>query len=280
MLVLVGCEKGREDGPAPAAATATATARSPRPEALSAAADDIRGGRPAEAQKRVEGFLEQEPKSLYAPEAKYLLGQSIAAQGEHEKAKKVLDDAIDNTEDRTLKALAMLGRADCNLAMGKFSLASRQYHWLETMYRDVKAVPQDEVMYKLGMSCKKAGFTETADYWFNQVVNLYSTGPYFEKAKMENSKFTPPEPGAAPRIYTLEVSQFAKKEKAESEAAIMREKGYRDVQVVETTQNSFPVYQVHIGKFANESDAIRAQTDAELAGLKVKPHPAIIEPLK
>jgi TolA-binding protein len=273
---LSGCDKDRDEGPAAASATAAA----PRPEALTLAIGEIKGGRPAEAQKRVEEFLKQEPKSAYRAEALYLLGQSLAAQGQYPEGKKKLDDAIDATENRTLKALAMLGRADCNVAMQKYSLASRQYHWLETMYRDVKAVPQDELMFKLGMACKKAGFPETADYWFNQVIELYATGPYCAQAKQENSKFSPADPTDKPLEYTLEVNNFGTKQKADEEAAFLREKGYRDVQVISTTRSSIPCYELHVGKFGNKVDAVRAQTDAELAGLKTTIRPGLIEPIK
>ncbi|MCY3023271.1 MAG: SPOR domain-containing protein [Planctomycetota bacterium] len=274
--LLPGCDNDRDEG----AATASATARAPRPNALTQAISEIKGGKAADAQKRLEAFLAQEPKSAYGPEALYLLGQSLAAQGQYEAAKKTLDDAVGAADDRTLKALAMLGRADCNMAMKKFSLASRQYHWLETMYRDVKAIPQDELMYKLGLACKKAECPETADYWFKQVIENYATGPYAADAKLQHSKYTPTDPDVAPRVYTLEVNLFSDKQKAEAEAATLREKGYRDVQVLSTTRNSFPVYELHIGKFGNKSDAVRAQTDAELAGMSTTIRPAIIEPMK
>jgi TolA-binding protein len=279
LLMLTGCEKDRDD-PAPASATSAAQETTPRPEALSAATNEIKAGKTAEAQTRLEAFLEQEPKHVYRAEALYLLGQSLAAQGQYEDGKKKLDAAIDATHDRTLKGLALLGRADCNMAMKKYSLASRQYHWLETMYRDVKAIPQDELMYKLGLACKNSDAQESADYWFKQVIELYSTGPYAADAKLQHSKYTPEDPNVAPRVFTLEVSSYGKREKAEEDAAILREKGYRDVQIVETTRNSFPIYEVHVGKFENKNAAVHAQTDAELAGLATTIRPSTIEHLK
>jgi TolA-binding protein len=283
VATLSGCsnkDKDEEVAVASSTAPSPATTVTPRPEALTAAINDIRSGKPADAEPRLSAFLEAEPKSIYAPEAHYLMGQALAAQGEHEDAKKQLEKAIDDTKDRTLKALAMLGRADCNMAMRSYSLASRQYHWLETMFRDVKALPQDELMYKLGLATKNAGSAQTADYWFKQVMELYATGPWYEKAKMEHTAFNPEDPSIAPREYTLKVRTFGSKEKAEAEADILREKGYRDVQVIETTENSNPVYRLHMGKFLNKNDAIRARTDAELAGLNTMIYPPIIEPLK
>lgn len=272
LMALTGCDKDRAEN-------SPAISQSPRPEALSAAIIEIKSGQSAAAQQRCELFLEENKDSVYAPEAHYLLGQAMAAQGDCKNAKKHLERAVDDTDDRTLKALAMLGRADCNMALGEYSLASRQYHWIETMYRDVKAIPQDELMYKLGMACKKAEAEQTADYWFRQVIESYATGPYAEKAKQEHSAYTPVYPNA-PRVYTLEVQSFGSIEKAEAEAEILKEKGYRDVQVIHTTRNSHPTYEVHVGKYGNRNDALRAYTDAELAGLPTKIRPAVIEPMK
>jgi TolA-binding protein len=277
MLVFgtTGCNDDKDDGPTPAAANVPA-----RPDSLDAAALEIRANKPADAQQRMEAYLKEQPKGAFTAEALYLLGQAQAAQGQHEDAKKTLDEAVDKTDNRNLKALAMLGRADCNMAMGKYQLASRQYHWLETMYRDVKAVPQDEVLFKLGLSTKKAGFDETADHWFKQVIEMYATSPYAEKAKQYHTAFNPKAPGVEPRVYTLEVDTFSTLKKAEAEADILRSKGYKDIQIVETTRNDYKVYEVHVGKFGNKNDAARAQTDAELAGLPTTIRPTILEPLK
>jgi TolA-binding protein len=271
LLGMTGCNDRDKDSPAVSA--------SPRPEALQMAISEIRAGQCASAQARCETFLAENKDSDYAPEAHYLCGQAMVAQGDLKNGKQHLERAIDDTDDRTLKALGMLARADCNMALGDYTMASRQYHWLETMYRDVKAIPQDELMYKLGMSCKKTDAQGTADYWFRQVIESYATGPYYEKAKMEHSAYAP-DLAPAPRIYTLEVVTHSKQEKAEADAQLLREKGYRDVEVIQTTRNDHPVYEVHVGKFENRSDALRAYTDADLAGLHTKIRPAVIEPLK
>jgi len=271
LFSLNGCNDRDKESPAASAA--------PRPEALQIAASEIRAGQCAAAQVRCETFLTENKDSNYAPEAHYLCGQAMVAQGDLKNGKQHLERSIDDTDDRTLKALGMLARADCNMALGELTMASRQYHWLETMYRDVKAIPQDELMYKLGMACKKTDAQGTADYWFRQVIESYATGPYYEKAKMEHSAYAP-DLAPTPRVYSLEVAAHGKAEKAEEEAQILREKGYRDVQVIETTRNDHPIYEVHVGKFENRSDALRAYTDADLAGLHTKIRPAVIEPLK
>ena len=277
VIPIVGCDKNEDEREA----NSMFTASQPRPAALTAAAEDLKSNKPKMAEDRLQVFIKAEPKSGFWPEAQYMLGQSFAKQGDYEEAKKHLELAIDNSGDRTLKALAMMGRADCNLAMEKYSLASRQYHWIETMYREVKALPQDEVMYKLGLATKRAGFPDTADYWFNQVIELYGTGPYAADAKRENTKYNPPaDSDEKPLVYSLEMKSFSDETKANAEADKLRAKGYRDVEVIATTQNSNPVYEVHCGKFFNKNDAKRAKTDCDLAGIPATIRPAIIEPLK
>ena len=280
---LSGCsddQRDARDGLAPASATAVASAPA-RPETLTLAKQEIKSGKAADAQQRLQGYLKQEPKGPYHAEAEYLMGQSLTAQNDFENGKKHLEIAIDEAQDRSLKALAMLGRANCNLEMKSYHLASRQYHWLDTMYRDVKGLPQDEILFKLGLATKRAGFPETADYWFNQVIELYATGPYAEAAKKENSKYTPPPDSAAePLTYSLEISDYTDARKAQAGADALCAKGFRDVEVIATTRNSLPTYELHVGKFFNRNDALRAKTDADLAGLPATIRPAIIEPLK
>lgn len=206
----------------------------------------------------------------------YETGQSLLGQSQYDEAKKHFDKAISDSKDNQTKGLAMLGRANCNLGLKNFHLASRQYHWLDTMYRDVKGIPQDEVLFKMGMSVKGAGNSDMANYWFRQVLELYATGPFAEEARRESTRYTPKDAEQKPLVYTLEVESYGSREKAESEASILREKGYRDVQIVETSEFNHKQFQVHVGKFGNKNDAAHAQTDAELAGLPTTIFPRLV----
>jgi tetratricopeptide (TPR) repeat protein len=277
---VTGCDKDDRDGSDGPAAASTTVAGPQRPESLALARQELKSGSPQSAQQRAEGYLKAEPKGTFMADAEYVIGQALCAQGDFPNGKKHLEIAIDAAPDRDLKAFATLGRANCNLEMKEYHLASRQYHWIETMYRDVKGLPQDEILYKLGLATKRAGATETADYWFNRVVELYATGPYAEDAKRENSRYTPTNANVKPLVYSLEMHTYSDEKKANDEADALRAKSYRDVEVVATTRNSFPVYEVHVGKFYNKNDALRAKTDADLAGIPATVRPAIIEPMK
>ncbi|HLX60320.1 MAG TPA: SPOR domain-containing protein [Planctomycetota bacterium] len=253
---------------------------SSRPSEITMAYSSLQNGQPGQAYAAAQGYIDAHPGSPYLPEAYYISGEALAAQGQYDDGKERLEVAIDKTNDRNLKALAMLGRADCNMGLEKYHLASRQYHWIELKYKDVKPLHQDELMFKLGLAAKKSGNGDWADYWFNQVNELYHTGPYAERARQENSHFTPPpDSREKPLVYFLEADAFSSPEKAEAGAANLRAKGYKDVEVVPSTRNSFKVYEIHIGKFTNKADAGRAQVDAKLAGLSTTLRPGTVEPL-
>ncbi len=282
LVVLPGCDK-EEDRQMEASQKyfSNANTTASRPNELSQAFSELQGGQSGSAQTTAQNYLNTNPSGPYRYEAMYITGQAMASQGQFEQGKERLEIVIDKTSDRNLKALAMLGRADCNMGLEKYPLASRQYHWIEVNYKDVKPLHQDEVMFKLGMAAKKANNRDWADYWFNQVNELYHSGTYSERARQENSHYTPgPDQKEKPLVYYLEAFEFGKQEKAEESAANLRAKGYRDVEVVATTRNKFPVYEVHVGKFLSRTEAGRAQVDAQLAGLSTSLRPGTVEPLK
>ncbi|MCZ7647639.1 MAG: SPOR domain-containing protein [Planctomycetota bacterium] len=250
-----------------------------RPAVLAQSSELIRSNRGAEAEAQLGPWLEENPKSAFTAEGHYLMGQALFAQGRYEEAKRHHDRCLDETKDRTLKALAHLGRADCSFQLQDYHKASRQYHWLEEVYRDVTAVPPDEVLFKLGMSCKLAGFPETGDYWFKKVIELYGTSEYAEKARREHSWLSQDENGN-PRYYSLEVASFSDEQKALAEAEVYRQKGYADVRVERRPIVGTDYYCIHVGNFVNRNDAIKAKEDAELAGLKTEIRPSWLLPPK
>ena len=280
LVILPGCEKD-EERQMEASQKYFSDAAGARPPEVTQAYTELQAGQAGQAQMTAQNYIDTHSGSPYRPEAFYICGQALAAQGQFEQGKDRLDVAIEKTNDRNLKALAMVGRGDCNMGLGKYPIASREYHWVEVNYKDVKALHHDEVMFKLGMAAKKANNRDWADYWFNQVNELYHSGPYAERARQENSHFNPPpDRNEKPLVYYLEAYEYGRSDKAEESAATLRSKGYRDVEVVATTRNKNPIYEVHVGKFLSRAEAGRAQVDAQLAGLSTSLRPGTVEPLK
>lgn len=247
-----------------------------RPEALAQAEKQIRSGQPREAEADLRGWLAANADSPYTAEAEYLLGQSRFAQKDYAGAKFFHEKVLDRKKlDRTLKALALFARADCNYEMGSYHTASRQYHWLEELYRDVRAVPHDELLFKIGMSTRKAGFEATSNYWFNKVVELYATTPYGERAREMNTKLNGAQDGK-PTYYALEVGKYNSEEKALADADELRKKGYANVDVEEVDKEPNHYYRLTVGRFFNRNEALRAQEDADMAGLATSVHPGLL----
>lgn len=276
LIFLVGCEDKHVSYTDPVDAHAGTKGR---PAELVQAENLIRKGRAAEAQTVARKWLEGKKGHAYEAEAHYLVGQALVEQGKHEEAKKDLDMAVKLAPDRTTKGLAILSRADCNYELKKYHKASRNYHVLEQLFRDVRGVPHDEVIFKLGMCNKMAGQTETADYWFDKVVEMYAHGPYAAEARKQHSELNASRKGE-PRYYTLEMASLPNEAAAQKEAEIYRKKGYRDVHVKKISILSTTYYSVRVGKYFNKNDAKRALEDAELSGLHASIRPAEIKTFK
>jgi TolA-binding protein len=274
LLLLAGCkDEEQANNNAARAETIELTApSSARPEALAQAEKQIRAGQTEDAENGLRGWLNANPDSPYRAEGWYLLGQTLSARKDFVGAKECHEKAIKAPADRSLKALAMFSRADCNYALGDYQLAGRQYHWLEQFYRDVRAVPHDELLFKLGLSAKQAGFPEEADYWFNRVIELYATSRYADEARRMNTKLGPAKTGE-PTFYSLEVASFSDEQKALEEAQTYRTKGYKNVEVRKAELLGSTYYCVSIGKFFNRNEAMRAKEDAEFAGISASIRP-------
>jgi TolA-binding protein len=269
MAGLAGCKKQPTAHSTPAEVVSLPPTR---PEALSQAEREIRAGQAKEAEAHLRGWVSANADSPYRPEAQYLLGQALFSQGDYQNAKTFHDEVIKGQGGRVLTALALFGRADCNFKLADYREASRQYHWLEQFYRDVSAVPHDELLFKLGLCCKFAGFPETADYWFDKVIELYGTSNYAEEARQNHSRLGPGKTGE-PTFYSLEVASFSDEKRALAEAQAYKDKGYGDVTVREVAMFGTSYYSVHIGKYFSKNDAMRAKEDAQLAGINASIRP-------
>jgi cell division septation protein DedD len=135
------------------------------------------------------------------------------------------------------------------------------------LYRDVTAIPQDELFFKLGMSEKMQDNPDSANHWFEKVVELYATGTYAGEARRLHTKLGPAK-SADSKFFSVELGSFKDEAEALKEAEIYRKKGYRQVHVVKIPGMLEPSYSVRIGKYYNRNDAKRAEDDAQLAGMR------------
>jgi hypothetical protein len=211
-------------------------------------------------------------------EQRLVKAQIMVEQGGYKEAKERFEAIIKSNVSRSIDGRAKIGRADCNYGLGKYSLASRQYHWVEQFYRDVPDVKQDEVMYKLGMACKKAEAIDLADYWFGQVIEFYATGAYAEKARVEHSGLALT--GNVETPYTVEVGSFTTEKKAREFADKLEADGYEQVAVVPTTAMGFSYWDVHVGRYRTKLEAKQKENEMIVAGLGAAVRPAAIRLFK
>lgn len=241
-------------------------AAAPMPAALAQATRDIKAARNEQAELTTRKWLGRNEKHASAPLAHYLLGQALYGQKRFEEAHKSHDKAYDSAKDRSLKALALFARADSSFKLKKYEKAGRSYLWVDHLYRDVTAVPQDELFFKMGMCEKLRDNPDSANHWFEKVVELYATGPFAEEARRMHTKLGPSK-STDSNFYSVELGSYKDEAQALKEAEIFRKKGYRGVHVVKLSGMFEPSYSVRSGKFFNRNDAKRAEDDAQLAGM-------------
>src|SRR5262249_13794038 len=108
----------------------------------------IRGKKPGEAQKRLEGVLKTlPPDDPYATRVRIYLAQCLAASGKLPEATAQLEGIIAKTNDKELKAVAYNTLGDCYRLNGRNRDALWPYLWVDVIYHQdrqehIKAMEQ------------------------------------------------------------------------------------------------------------------------------------------
>jgi tetratricopeptide (TPR) repeat protein len=270
IVFVMGCtnrDQTRYDNP-PEASYSGGTAQ----QVFAQARKEMDEGQYAQAEARLGEWLEARKGLTSCAEGYYLLGLAQFKQDKFAEAKESQDKAEELAVDRTLKAKAKYARAHCNFKMEKYQRAKREYVWIEEYYRDVREISHEELLFQIGLCAKRQGQIETADHWFEKVIECYGSGKMAELARAEHSRLGPKTDSPA-SYYALEVASYPQEEEANTEAEIYRQKGYAHVRVVPGTKGYDPCYRIMIGKFVNKNDAERAKDEAELAGLSAQVRP-------
>jgi len=248
-----------------------------RPAELSQSIADIQSHRAANAARRLVDWINANKEHPARPEAWYLLGQAQQALGDFDAARESHDEAQSTANDRTLKALATFALGEDKYQLKRYNGAASEWESVEHKYRDVAAIPMDELFFKLGMAYKKDGQVESADTWFSRVLDYYGSSKYASLARAEHSRLRDED-----RVgyFRLEVAQFGKEREAQKDAVAWRKKGYFNVQVREQNPGDDATYSVEVGQYVNRTDAERAQEDLSIMGVdsKVLPHKFMYRP--
>jgi tetratricopeptide (TPR) repeat protein len=169
------------------------------------------------------------------------------------------EEAIRASGDRTLRALALLGAGDSYYALQDWDRAHNCYHAVEHQYRDIAAVSQEEVMFKLGVVNRTRGFTRTADEWFDKVNEYYPNGKYGAEARRRHSNLSN-------CYYGIEVASYQDEPRARECASDLKARGFQNVVIQHESRFATLFYCVVIGKYINRLEAERAKSLEPMPG--------------
>ena len=113
--------------------------------------------------------------------ARYHAAAMLMALGRHPEAQQRYQEVIDRAGKSVYGQMAMLGKADAEVAAGKFDAAIAVYKQLSAD-KDGQ-LPVDGILMQLGRACDAAGKAGDARQAFKRIVDEFPQSPYSTEAK-------------------------------------------------------------------------------------------------
>jgi TolA-binding protein len=126
---------------------------------------------------------ERYPNSDAGIAARYHAAGTLAALGRYAEAEQRYQEVVDKAGSRLYGRTASLGRADVQVALGKYDPAIKTYQDLST--DSTSQLPVDGVLMQLGRAYVKAGKKTEAARAFTRVVEEFPTSSYAADARRE-----------------------------------------------------------------------------------------------
>lgn len=199
-----------------------------------------------------ERFLKLESDSPRAAEARYRIGLCYLAEEHYEDAHRYFDMAVAGTPDKSLRALAMLGKAEASFSRQNFKEALESYRGaMETAPIEVV---NEELLYRASVAAQRAGEWDIARHYMQRIVTEFPDGEYAEQVR-DLLK----EPGrVGEKPYAVQVGAFSKSQTAESLVRELKAAGL-PAYVQTVVRRGRKLHCVRVGPYATwlEADAMR-----------------------
>lgn len=194
----------------------------------------------------MDTFLASYQKSREAGAAYYYRGRARQALGEIPAARDDLTKAAAATDDKGLRARAMIALADIAYAGNDMPSAEKYFRQaLEDI--DRRVAPADHAMFYLGCTLQRMGEWIQADRQFNALVELFDGG---ELAGMATLR-------VHAKAWTIQAGAFTRRGLADDETLRLRKAGL-DVRTWDVLRPSGPMLVVQVGRFRNYIQAVKA----------------------
>ncbi len=121
------------------------------------------------------------PSSDSGIAARYHAGAMLTALGRHAEAEQRYQEVIDRAGNSVYGQMAKLGKAEAEVAAGKFDGAIAIYKQLSADKEG--PLPVDGILMQLGRACDAAGRPADARQAFKRIVDEFPQSPYSAEAK-------------------------------------------------------------------------------------------------
>jgi len=121
------------------------------------------------------------PSSDAGIAARYHAAAMLMALGRHPEAQQRYQDVMDRAGTSVYGQMAKLGKADAEVAAGKFDGAIAVYKELSADKEG--PLPLDGILMQLGRACDAAGKSGDARQAFKRIVDEFPQSPYSAEAK-------------------------------------------------------------------------------------------------
>lgn len=228
-------------------------------------------GQFAEAERLLSESIEGLSPSAQSPHTRYWRGMSRLALGMHEPARVDLAAAMAQSNDDTLRAMCLRG-------IGKSYFLERRYQdaeniWNTAFQRHEKHIDGAEILRLMEEAATQRGDTVMARAYHDKLVQRYPGSPYATaqigtggEAFGQATASTETNASAA-GLYSVQAGVFAERERAESLAHSIRQKGTEAI-VVPTANRNGAQYAVRCGSFQTRSAALRRKARLDQLGIQ------------
>jgi len=213
---------------------------------LRAGYDVFEKGDYAAAIEKLSTFLRDNAGSSRADEAYYLRGLAKRRTDDPGGAKDDLNSAIAATQNKELRAKALVALGDLAYEGDDMALAENMYRQaLADIERGQK--PSDHAHYRLGTVLQRQGRWTEADVQFDRVVYLFGDSQLARLAARRTHC----------TAWTIQAGAYADKRRADLAAKRLRDKKLPAVSRA-TLRDGKPLFLVLVGRFASYEQAAAA----------------------
>ncbi|HTL52501.1 MAG TPA: SPOR domain-containing protein [Planctomycetota bacterium] len=192
-------------------------------------------------------------KDIFFGHASLIAGKDCNKSENFSLAVMHLEKAANNSSSSAEKAEAKILLGDTYYGSGVYDRAIGMYNDVLAYHKGVATVKPDELYFKLGMAWKFVPNTQESDKFFEQIMDEYRHGNFYQMARREHSRIGN---NGDPLKFFLAIGEYPSKGRAEEVVQALQQKGYiAAIQELESKETGSHVFRVAMENFETPKEA-------------------------